>query len=42
MHYSLLLHSKRVGSASQKAYFAICGWDLPRDEAIGFARILKE
>jgi acetyl esterase/lipase len=42
VRYSLLLHRKGVGSVVQKTYFAICGWNLPRDEATLFARILKE
>ena len=39
--YSPLLNDTWKGVAS-KAYFAICGWDPRRDEAILFAKILRE
>lgn len=43
MRYSPLLHDeKEWGNVAQKAYFAICGWDPRRDEAILFAEILRQ
>lgn len=38
---SSLLFDSHVGIA-QKAYFAVCGWDPRRDEAILFEQLLKE
>ncbi|KAH7377402.1 Alpha/Beta hydrolase protein [Pyrenochaeta sp. MPI-SDFR-AT-0127] len=39
--YSPLLESNWKGVAN-KAYFAICGWDPRRDEAIAFTKVLRE
>ncbi|KAF2622401.1 alpha/beta-hydrolase [Macroventuria anomochaeta] len=41
LRYSPLLHEEWKGVA-KKAYFAICGWDPRRDEAIVFADILRD
>lgn len=41
VRYSPLLHGEWLGVA-QKAYFAICGWDPRRDEAIVYADILRD
>lgn len=38
--YSPLLEEQWSGAA-EKAYFAICGWDPRRDEAIAFVKILR-
>lgn len=41
LRYSPLLHTEWKDVA-QKAYFAVCGWDPRRDEAIMFAEILRD
>ncbi|KAH7092608.1 Alpha/Beta hydrolase protein [Paraphoma chrysanthemicola] len=43
VRYSPLLHEESDWKdVAQKVYFAICGWDPRRDEAILFANILRE
>ena len=43
VRYSPLLHKEEEWkNVAQKVYFAICGWDPRRDEAILFAKILRK